>query len=108
MMIERATRPSLALGLMDERLNDDGDLSERNSRQYIALNNSLTRTLVRIVVKDLTQVPNHDDHIIPLSRGGQHVPANIQITAALATKARGARPTLSFGSGCCRYEEIGR
>lgn len=45
MAIERCAMLSLHLALMERDLLDGGVLSERNSRQYIAWSNSLSRTL---------------------------------------------------------------
>ena len=47
-LIERAAHLQLRLHLFDIQALTDGELSERNGRQYLAFNNSLTRTLVAL------------------------------------------------------------
>lgn len=54
-LIERAAWLTLHVSLMDQKLMEQGDgatLSERDSRQYLAWSNSLTRTIRQLGVTD--------------------------------------------------------
>jgi hypothetical protein len=50
-LVERASRLALYVGLMDRQAARDKTLSERNSRQYLAWSKSLTRTLAQLGIK---------------------------------------------------------
>jgi hypothetical protein len=48
MLIDRAAALTLRLHLMDRAAGQDGSMSERNAREYLAWHNSLVRTLARL------------------------------------------------------------
>ncbi len=48
MLIDRAAALTLRLHLMDRAAGQDGAMSERNGREYLAWHNSLVRTLARL------------------------------------------------------------
>ena len=50
-LIERAARLTLHVELMDKRAFAAGELSEKDSREYLAWSNSLTRTLRELGLK---------------------------------------------------------
>ena len=56
-LIERAARLALYVEMMDARALESGGMTERDSRQYLAWSNSLTRTLERLGLKSAAQKP---------------------------------------------------
>jgi hypothetical protein len=56
-LIERAAMLSLHVALFDRRAIANGGLSARDAREYLALHNSLVRTLARLGLKGAAQRP---------------------------------------------------
>lgn len=56
-LIDRAAALSLRLHLMDRESARAGQMSERNGRQYLAWNNSLTRLLAQIGLEPASARP---------------------------------------------------
>lgn len=56
-LIERACQLTLHLAAMDRRYAETGAMSEHSAREYLAWNNTLTRTLARLGLKGVAERP---------------------------------------------------
>ena len=62
-LIDRAAALSLRIHLMDRETARSGMMSERNGRQYLAWNNSLTRVMNQIGLKSVVNKPALHDYL---------------------------------------------
>ena len=62
-LIDRAAALSLRIHLMDRETARSGMMSERNGRQYLAWNNSLTRVMNQIGLKSVVNKPALQDYL---------------------------------------------